>query len=326
MKSKIIFFIFFLCISILNSQSYKEIDNKIKKYPKFDSIETLAIRVNNDFENDTQKARAYYTWIAINIEYDIEAYYSPFKEKTFSYIGSKDYNSQKKRYHQKVLKKAFKDKKALCLGYSLLYKQLCELSNIECKIIRGVTKVNVYEINNIRNIKDHSWNAVFINNKWHLIDVTWSSGYENASTGRWSKKFNDLYFFTNPDIFITSHYPEKKEWQLLTDTITLKSFFSKPIFYNHYFENNLKINQNQNGNLYFSSINKGNVLTIRFNNKSKKKLRYTFSNENITKYVKLKKINNNNYIATIKHPKKHDSTLTLYLDNLPILGFKVVSK
>jgi hypothetical protein len=75
---------------------------------------------------------------------------------------------------------------------------------------------------------NHAWNAVFLNNQWHLCDPTWASGYVNSGRTEFTRKFNENYFLTNPGLFITQHYPTNSSWTLLTNKPSLKQFLSAP--------------------------------------------------------------------------------------------------
>lgn len=73
---QLITILFTLCLTYAYSQNYKSIDEKVKNYPNYDQIDQLVLRVNNSFDTDTEKVRAYYTWIAHNVTYDLIKYYS----------------------------------------------------------------------------------------------------------------------------------------------------------------------------------------------------------------------------------------------------------
>ena len=72
--------------------------------------------------NDFEKVRSFYIWLANHIEYD-NAAVEP---------GSKRINHS----NQDVLNR----KKAVCQGYSNLFKEMCRLSKIPCEVVSGYPK------------------------------------------------------------------------------------------------------------------------------------------------------------------------------------------
>ena len=75
---------------------------------------------------------------------------------------------------------------------------------------------------------NHSWNAVYVDGSWHLVDCHWASRYLRSSDGESSSStgdsdgnknygfdYDDFYFMTVPDEMIYSHLPVDEKWQLL---------------------------------------------------------------------------------------------------------------
>eukprot|EP01093_Parvamoeba_rugata_P003043 TRINITY_DN13931_c0_g1_i1.p1 TRINITY_DN13931_c0_g1~~TRINITY_DN13931_c0_g1_i1.p1 ORF type:complete len:129 (-),score=18.13 TRINITY_DN13931_c0_g1_i1:274-660(-) len=118
--------LFTFSVITIQSQNYELIDENVKNYPNYSKIDELVLRVNNSFETDTEKVRAFYTWIALNVAYDLNKYYAIRPPVLKLVFNSKDANISIDNYRRK--KKAehvFKDRKALCLGYSALFTELC---------------------------------------------------------------------------------------------------------------------------------------------------------------------------------------------------------
>ncbi|OUR99340.1 hypothetical protein A9Q86_12255 [Flavobacteriales bacterium 33_180_T64] len=323
MKSviSIVFYLFFINAS---SQNYKLIDEKVKNYPKFHQIETLVLRVDTSFKTKEEKARAYYTWISYNITYDLNRYHTiegPNLEVTFN---SERLNKCIENHNRsKLANRIFKTRRALCMGFSTLFQELCLRSNIEVKIIEGITKVSVDDLEHSNYIKNHAWNAVKIKNKWQLIDLSWSSGYENTNTGKWVTAFNDFYFFTNPEELITTHFPADSKFQLLEKSLNFESFFQQPVVYNKYFESGLKISDYQKGLINVSKKDK----KIRLSFKNRKKdttIYYKFDDDTYLKELQLiKKEGSNNFVAALKYKSRTSEVLSLYYQNEKILDFKI---
>lgn len=316
----IVFIFFFISVQ---SQNFKLIDNKVKDYPHFDTIDQLVLRVNNTFQNDQDKVRAFYTWMAHNILYDLNKYNtvrSPDITIVFeSERLNKSINNQKR---VQLIKRVFKDRKALCLGLSTLFEELCLRSNIEVKILEGITKVSISDINNTQYLKNHAWNAVKIKDQWKLLDLSFSSGFEANATGQWTKQFNDFYFFTNPEQLITTHLPVNDYFQLIKNPVSVKSFFDKPVIYFKYFESGLELSDQQNGLVNVSKEDKKIRLSFKVVNKNKT-LYYKFNNQTYLK--KLDFIaNDNNYSIAVDYKSKKAEVLSLYYENVKILDFKIV--
>ncbi len=62
------------------------------------------------------------------------------------------------------------DKKSICAGYSLLYKEMMDRQGIECDYVRGIG----YTPNRTKSEK-HAWNVLTINGQSFAVDLTWDS-------------------------------------------------------------------------------------------------------------------------------------------------------
>lgn len=178
---------------------FKAIDKHALKTPK--SIEKdlpklvgyLSQKTSNDFE----KVRSFYTWLANKIDYD-NAAVKP---------GAKRINHS----NQDVLNR----KKAVCQGYSNLFKEMCRLSKIPCEVVPGYPKTPLDTPPDL-NKANHTWNVVLLEEKWYLLDVTWGAGNDN--------NFLEEYFLTTPKTFVLDHLPNDPMWQLLDCPISAEDF------------------------------------------------------------------------------------------------------
>lgn len=210
-KLKLLISITFLFIGFLsNAQSdFTEIDNHVKNIG-FSPKNELAKNITKGFKTDLEKIRALYIWVAENISYDFELLESE-KLQTDFYI-SEDY----------VIDKTLERKKAICSGYSLLFKKLCTDLGIECETVSGFSKQWMDSFLS-KTVSDHAWNVVKIKDKWYFIDTTW------ASKNEFSEERDDFWFFTKPEFFIYSHYPENENWTLLDYSISKDEFDQLPV-------------------------------------------------------------------------------------------------
>ena len=110
-------------------------------------------------------------------------------------------------------------------------------ANIEAKTISGYAKSYGYTIGEDVRKSDrdqHAWNAVLVNGSWFLLDCTWGAGFVKRKDKTYVRWPNDFYFFTDPDIFISDHFPMTDDnyktsckWQLLENPITVDTFIKR---------------------------------------------------------------------------------------------------
>jgi len=129
-------------------------------------------------------------WIAYNIEYDTVALVS-------------------KKYPDQSAEGVFQTKKAICGGYSNLYKYLCDELVIPCEVITGYSKGYGFDNNaDPLSAMYHAWNAVEIEQHWYLMDSTWSTGYLDEHKV-FKRHLNLHYFLSRPNEMIYDHLPKK---------------------------------------------------------------------------------------------------------------------
>lgn len=173
------------------------------------SIKELCEYINNNTTTDLEKARTIYAWVALNIHYDDKGY----NQSTYGDLSPES---------------VLKSRKAVCSGYSNLYKTLCDSVGLQAVKITGYAKGYGYQVGDKMSDTDHAWNAVRVDGKWLLVDATWGAGYGNAVNGKLksTQKFDDYWFATPPDEFIYKHLPENKKHQHLPHPISLSQYES----------------------------------------------------------------------------------------------------
>jgi hypothetical protein len=192
------------------SQNFAGIDAHAKSAPKSaeKSVETLAAYLNEKTSTDLEKVRAYYVWLTHNVVYDTKTFFSGNPNPKTS------------------AEDALKYKKAVCQGYSELFKSLCEQSGIPVFLISGYSKGYGYSESRKITAADHAWNAVFIDKQWHLLDATWGGGYLDEKKD-YVKKFAPEFFLSKPEVFILKHLPVDPMWQLLSCPISIDDYKKK---------------------------------------------------------------------------------------------------
>ena len=178
------------------------------------SLDGLAAYLRQWVNDDSEKARAAFTWIAHNVVYDVS-----LRGTT---QGAPD---------------VLKSRRAACWGYAALFEALAEALGLEVEIIRGHAKVREYEVGQrFGTSHDHSWNAVKIEGEWRLADCTWGAGWLNDSN-RFVPDFKEHYFLTPPEQLVYTHFPSDPKWQLLPRPLSEQECVDlprvKPGFFQH---------------------------------------------------------------------------------------------
>ncbi|NQU88353.1 MAG: transglutaminase, partial [Mariniphaga sp.] len=177
MKNLTSLLLLLLSVYYLNAQQLSEIDIKITEYPKtFTDVKDLANLINTDFDTDEKKARAIYSWIALNVKYDIKAQFSKKRKKRIKYKNQLDRALKLRKQSLAKINKALHENKATSEGYANLFKELCDLSGLYCYTIKGTGKIRTFDIGKQPRVLNHSWNVVQINKKWFFIDATLGAG------------------------------------------------------------------------------------------------------------------------------------------------------
>jgi Transglutaminase-like superfamily len=187
------------------------------------STDTLVTYLMIPAQNDLEKARLIYAWVAQHIKYDANAI-NANRPSDCSAI--------------QVLKK----KKAVCLGFAMLYEALGTEAGLNVRTIIGYVKGERRHAR-LKN-PNHAWNAIEVNGRWILCDATWGSGYaEPKRKGKIKVKsyFNTFWFDTAPQKFVLSHLPDIPRWQLLSNQVSKQQFQHFPIIGSLFFEKGFAI-------------------------------------------------------------------------------------
>ena len=243
--------VLFSCIT-LQAQNFEAVDMKVNSYPKhYASAESLASQIEKDFTTDSDKARAIFTWLSKNIRYDLERFYKGNTKVNFSYTDQADFQRKLAAVNAHSVNETLRTNKAVCEGYARTFKQVAELLDIPCLFIGGYSKASINDVGNIPPQEDHAWNAIKIDNKWRLVDVTWGAGH--TENKQWKPFFDDYFFFTDPNEFSLTHLPGDKEFLFTNKKISLHDFYSTPVFAKAYFKNKLDLKTPNKGKLIVTS-------------------------------------------------------------------------
>jgi len=239
--------LFSLC-SFINSaqlskaEHYNKIDNKIFLLSKKESlsIDSVINFVNKEFTLTEDKVRAYYTFISLNISYDVQRLDELLLLPTYSSFDGPMHCTISQNPQD-----VFEKKKGICEGISRLMVKFCEGSAIHAVMVAGHCKPPDGEF--VKEI-GHAWNAVKLDSAWALIDITWSFGYVNYKK-EFVKQPSETFFLVSPQEFSKSHLPLDPMWQLSKNPVSKIFFVTEDTLTGKYYS--LGFSFNDSINSYF---------------------------------------------------------------------------
>ncbi len=190
-------------VSATSVNKYEAIDKQIQSMPadSASSLFVLASYIKAHWSEEEERIRAVYWWLAQFIQYDIANLYS------IEQPSSPD----------QIIKDVFTTHKAICSGYAITFKALCDQIGIKNYEVTGYTK-HGYTIESL----PHAWNAARIGGEWYLFDPTWGAG--SIKDNQFVFEPNDVFFMVAPAEFIPTHIPFDPLWQFLEHPVTHHAF------------------------------------------------------------------------------------------------------
>lgn len=309
-------FLLTICLLIVFSeistaQDYERVDTLVENYPtNYKEPKNLASKISEDFTNEFDQVRAVYNWIAYNVAYD----WNEEQRNGIIYYSKDDLIQKERIYQSKLSKRVISKKKAICEGYSYLFKELCDQLNIECTVVIGGAKTEIKDIYSSW-ASDHAWNVVSINNNKYLIDVTWGAGSMDGKT--FERDPNYTYFFTDPNDLIKNHYPEDYKNSLLNKKITKKNFLRAPLIYGIAFKKFELIGPDKSGVLRSNT-------EVEFSFKTSIPITWIcYTLDEVTYQVDTFSHQSNALNFTIDLNGKRGRNLTLFLNGEATVGYQV---
>jgi hypothetical protein len=165
----------------------------------------LAESLTQGLTSDSLKVNAFFDWITANVRYDVSVFQP----------GSRI--NPDLQYTGRVLQTGV----AVCQGYANLFYDLCRHAGIPVEIIEGYCR---YSPQNPEQLQLHAWNAVKVNGKWYMADLTWGTGYLDLGTGKYVQEANRAFFLTDPGKLKNTHFPFDPLWQLSYHPQTKREF------------------------------------------------------------------------------------------------------
>lgn len=216
---------------------YKRADSIALNFPKgrYKTYQEIVEPLTANLKTEEEKFRVIFRWIADNVSYS----YS-------NESGDPD--------------KTLMGRKAVCVGYSSLLKEMCNDAGLDCEVITGWSKVGQGDIGQKMKKTTHAWNAIKLNGKWHLTDITWATSKYDKQKKKFYKYFDTAYFLPTPEFFIKQHFPKDKKWQMLQTPVKKSWFIKSYVWYEAADKYGVKIVSptrgwiNQNDNKEFTII------------------------------------------------------------------------
>ncbi|KAM4771188.1 uncharacterized protein WCC33_003024 [Rhinophrynus dorsalis] len=187
----------------IDLKSFEKLDAYASKVIANRTLDLLVKDLLCETSTDLERTRAIWIWMCHYIEYDVAA----LKNKA---LVSND---------PEVI---FRTRKAVCTGYASLLQQMCSIAGVKCKTVSGYSKGVGYKLGQtFTGDTDHTWNMVYLEGSWHLLDSTWGAGHVDD---KFTFQYNEFYFLTHPALFIEDHFPQEAHCQLLEPHLTLQQF------------------------------------------------------------------------------------------------------
>lgn len=319
MRKTILLFGILLSFTFLNAQELDKIDVIVSQYPKtFGASEELAALINKDFNTDKEKARAIYSWVTMNVKYDVDAHFSKKKRKRIKYKDKVDRAQKEQKQRIRIENKALTEHIAVAEGYATLYNRLCELSGLYGYIIKGTGKLRTYDIGRLPKMRSHSWNVVQIDKEWFFVDATLGAGTVDYIEKTYQHSFNDKYFFTPPEEFFLNHFPKDKGWLFVEKTP--EDFAKLPLLTGEYLKNEFELITPNEGVLDLKGKD-----SIQFQIKSPvpiNNLTYQFNFEKEPTEISSEN-KKDIYSFDIPFIKRRTGYLTLFYDRKALVSYKI---
>ena len=185
-------------------------------------IDPLVKQLVADEQDSLRRAKIIHDWIAEHIAYDAKAYLAGERVKS-------------------AWTATLRSRKSVCQGYSDLMSQMCRRAGVECHQVYGHARGFAFSQDTALDpkLENHAWNALKIDGRWYLVDVTWDAG--TVSADGFHKAFSHAYLFLQPRDFLHTHFPTDRKWQLVDRPISAEQFARLPNLKGRFFAHELRL-------------------------------------------------------------------------------------
>lgn len=186
------------------------------------SLEQAALQIAEREKDPYQRVKAIHDYIALRTFYD-------------------DVALAKGLYPPQDAKTVFAQKKGVCAGYAKLFIEMTKAVGLKSSYVVGAIRDKNASVTG----SEHAWNAVQIEGRWFLVDVTWDSP-NKLSQKKLSQKapkrgLSADYLLTPPEVFGLDHFPDEKRWQLLDTPISRGEFIRQPMVSSSFHRQDLQL-------------------------------------------------------------------------------------
>lgn len=317
---KYITFVLLFTFNYVSAQQIHPVDAKVLAYPKsFAGIDKLAEKIQSDFTTDYDKARAVYVWIANSVTYDMKLAQNPTTD-VIKYESKEQFDKKVEELRQKRINQAFRSRKGVCQHFTELYHEIAERVGLKVQSVSGFGRVSPSQIGVSSKPVNHTWNAVFADNRWILLDATWGSGYAESGTTKFSKRYSDFYFDTPEQLFFMKHFPEDGKW--LNKTLNRNWFENLPLHYFPFPEKGIELIDNkgiieaadgQPLRFRLKKLNQTESISFEANTDQRIPFNQQSIEDNITEFH-------------IIYKKQYGRYITIYLDGITFVTYKILPK
>lgn len=171
--------------SLLGQTNFSEVDAYAAQFHiVHNDIEQLTDTLTAPYATDTEKARAIFTWIGLNIDYDCGSE---------NRLPAEPESAIDPLYYTQVqLQNILRTRRTRCEGYAFLFKLMCNLAGIYCTQMEGYARFRGERVDPATVRPNHAWNAACLDGEWSEIDVSAGSG--SCDGRRFRRERRDEHF------------------------------------------------------------------------------------------------------------------------------------
>jgi len=118
---------------------------------------------------------------------------------------------------------------------------MAEAGGLEAAYVVGDARTRAEEKEESVDGRSHAWNAVKLDGRWYLLDVTWDAGTVKDGSDHFERRFGTDYFLTPPEVMGVDHFPEDSAWQLREAPLSRGEFMRQPMLKAGFFAAGLKL-------------------------------------------------------------------------------------
>ncbi|MFM2326317.1 MAG: hypothetical protein RIR31_519 [Bacteroidota bacterium] len=244
MQQRVLIFFLLLALQTISysqnkfsNTNFQQVDDFARSVKYKTDLTDLTNKLTTPYTDSIYKLRAIFIWITDNIAYDYKLLNSgDDRWRRFSCNGNKATCTQARiDWENGVLEHVLNSRKAVCSGYSFLFKRMCNIAGIRNEMIPGYIKNGPQQIGLPLSVT-HDWNIIQLEGETLVCDATWAAGGCKADeSGRpvdFIKNYQNYYWLTPVHKFARDHHPKEDKWITAGNSNTSKeSFFNAPYFY-----------------------------------------------------------------------------------------------